>query len=266
MRCKFGFIGAGNMGGTLLLSVAQKLGGDNVMATDHHIEKLQNAVDVYGVFATDAKNLALNCDYIVMGVKPQVMAKAFDEIKEELSINKDAVIISMAAGLSIADIDALAGGNRAVIRIMPNTPCAVSEGVILYTANSLVTDKQLKDFISAFTLAGMLDKIDEQKMDAGMALSGCGPAFVYMFAEALADSAVLCGLSREKAVAYTAKVLIGAGAMIQEYGHIADLKDAVCSPGGTTIEGVHALEQGGLRGVVMDAVKRAYDRSKQLKK
>ncbi|MBO5285749.1 MAG: pyrroline-5-carboxylate reductase [Clostridia bacterium] len=266
MRFKFGFIGAGNMGGTLLLSVAQKLGFGQVCATDHHPEKLQTAVDVYGVFPTDSKTLALNSDFIVMGVKPQVMAKAFDEIKEELSVNKDAVIISMAAGLSTSDIEALAGGNRAVIRIMPNTPCAVSEGVILYTANDKVNADAIKNFVSAFTLAGILDKLDEQKMDAGMALSGCSPAFTYMFAEALADSAVLCGLPREKAVAYTAKVLIGAGRMIEEYGHISDLKDAVCSPGGTTIEGVHALEQGGMRGVVMDAVKKSFEKSKQLKK
>ena len=171
----------------------------------------------------------------------------------------------MAAGLSIAAICSFAGANLPTVRIMPNTPAMLGEGMILYTtADVSAADKQT--FLESFKAAGKFDEIPEEKIDAASALSGCGPAYVYAFAEALADGAVECGVPRDKAALYAAQTLLGAAKMLLEFGHPADLKDAVCSPGGTTIAGVHALENGGFRGATMDAVMEAYKRTLELKK
>ena len=148
---------------------------------------------------------------------------------------------------------------------MPNTPVLVEKGMILYCTSN-VNKQDETAFCAAFAKAGVLDKIPEEKMDAASALSGCGPAYVYAFAEALADGAVECGVPRDKAALYTAQTLLGAAEMLLTYGHPGDLKDAVCSPGGTTIAGIHALEKAGMRNAAMDAVAAAYKRTLELKK
>ena len=172
----------------------------------------------------------------------------------------------MLAGTSIATLTELAGCKCPIIRIMPNTPASVGEGMILYDYNSAVSEEQLSEFTNAFSEAGRLDHLPEASIDAASALSGCGPAFVFLFAEALADAGVECGLKREQANLYAAQTLLGAAQMLLKHGHPADLKDAVCSPGGTTIAGMHALEKAGFRGAVMDAVNAAYEKTLQLKK
>jgi pyrroline-5-carboxylate reductase len=149
---------------------------------------------------------------------------------------------------------------------MPNTPVSVGEGMVLYTCNDAVTEEEKASFLDALGGAGRLDEIPEDKIDAASALSGCGPAFVYLFAEALADGAVACGVPRAKAQLYAEKTILGTAAYLIETGmHPATLKDAVCSPGGTTIQGVRALEEGGFRGTVMDAVIAAYEKNADLK-
>ena len=151
------------------------------------------------------------------------------------------------------------------IRIMPNTPACLGAGMILYATKGV--EKADEDaFLAHFEKAGVLDKLPEDKIDAGSALSGCGPAYVYAFAEALADGAVECGLPRDKANLYAAQTLLGSAKMLLEFGHPADLKDAVCSPGGTTIAGLHALEKGGFSCATMDAILSAYKRTLELKK
>ena len=150
---------------------------------------------------------------------------------------------------------------------MPNMPVAVGEGMILYTVNDFVSKEELDGFLASMQYAGMLDKIDEDKIDAASCVSGCGPAFVFMFCEALADGAVECGLPRDKALLYAAQTLIGSATMLIETGeHPGKLKDAVCSPAGSTIEGVKALEEGAFRADVMNAVKSAYKRTLELGK
>ena len=150
---------------------------------------------------------------------------------------------------------------------MPNTPAAIGQGMILYTANDLVTEADEADFLNLMKEAGAFDRLPEQLIDAGSALSGCGPAFVYLFIEALADGGVKCGLPRDKALCYAAQTVSGAAQMVLTDGrHPGALKDAVCSPGGSTIEGVHALEDGAFRGAVMDAVAAAFKRTKELGK
>ena len=175
------------------------------------------------------------------------------------------VLVSMAAGTSVERIRALAGGNYPVIRIMPNTPVRVGSGMTVYTAEG-TTEEEVDAFLRGLSAAGRFDRISERLIDAAGALSGCGPAFVYLFAEALADGGVECGLPRDAAILYAAQTLEGAAKMLLESGaHPAKLKDAVCSPGGTTIAGVHALESGAFRGTVMAAVRAAFEKTEKLK-
>ena len=150
---------------------------------------------------------------------------------------------------------------------MPNTAVEVGEGMILYTVNSLVDPSSEKDFLGFMSAAGELDKLPENLIDAGCAVSGCGPAFVYMFIEAMADGGVKCGLSRAAAVKYAEQTLVGAAKLGKVSGrHPEELKDAVCSPAGSTIAGTFALEKGGFRASVIDAVNAAFERTKELGK
>lgn len=263
MDYKFGFIGCGNMGGIILDTVLKKVDGKEICACDSDTAKTDR-VKGLGVTAISAKAAAKSSKYLVIGVKPQAFPLLFDEIKEDIS--SDTVIVSMAAGKDIASIEKLCKGDNKVIRIMPNTAAAVGEGVILYTANKRVEDTELKEVIDALSPAGLVDCIEENKIDAAAALSGCGPAFVDLFIEALADGAVSCGLARDKALLYAAKTVWGAAKTVYVSGKSpAELKDMVCSPGGTTIEGVRALENGGFRSAAMEAVIAAYNKTKDLK-
>ena len=267
MNAKIGFIGCGNMGGALLRAVLKKISAENILAFDVDSAKTEALAQEYGVIpAKDVSALVAQADYVVLGVKPQVLDSTLASLKDALNARKSkAVLVSMAAGVSIAKILALVG-EAPVIRIMPNTPASVGEGVILWDAHG-TTEEQNNIFREAFSLAGILDRLEEKYIDAASALSGCGPAFVCLFAEALADGAVACGLPRKNADLYAAQTLLGTAKLILESGkHPGVLKDAVCSPGGTTIEGVRALEEGALRGTVMDAVVAAYEKTLALGK
>ena len=157
-------------------------------------------------------------------------------------------------------------GNVPIIRIMPNTPAEVGYGMILYTTNTK-GDESVSLFLEVMAAAGQLDAIEERLIDAASAISGCGPAFVYMFIEALADGGVMSGLPRDKAMLYAAETLIGAAEVVKQTGrHPGALKDAVCSPGGSTIEGVKALEDGKMRGTVSGAVVASYEKTLKLGK
>ena len=265
----FGFIGCGNMGGALLEAVAKTVGGDNVYASDPNTEKLALCQRAYGCKIGNLANLVSNCDYLFLGVKPQIYPTLFEELAPLLATRNGNLptLISMAAGVSVAAVENMAKCTPPVIRIMPNTPVSVGEGMILYTYNTAVTKELLDGFLNAMVKAGTLDEIDEEKIDAASALSGCGPAFVYMFAEALADGAIQCGLPREKALLYAAQTLHGASKLVMESDKTpGELRDAVCSPGGTTLEGVRALEGNGFHESAMQAITAAYKRTLELKK
>ena len=267
-QVKFGFIGCGNMGGALLEAVAKSVDASCIYICDQSAEKLSYYCEKLGVHQASTDDLIAVCDYIFLGVKPQMFADLFDTLRPMLAKRQNALtLITMAAGVSVGAVETMSGIACGIIRIMPNTPVSVGEGMILYTCNSAVSDQSLQIFLHAMEQAGTLDRIPEEKIDAASALSGCGPAFVYMFAEALADGAVECGLPRDRAMLYAAQTLLGASKLMLESGkHPGELKDAVCSPGGTTIAGVHALENGGFRSCAMDAVNAAYQRTLELKK
>ena len=257
------------MGGALAVALSKKVNANSIMLFDVCAEKA-NALgeSIGGAKVTTAQDVAAECDYIFLGVKPQILPSVIVELGDVLAKRKDTfALVSMAAGISTSAIERICKAPCSIIRIMPNTPACVGEGMILYCTNAATSKEQIDTFVSAMEMAGKLDRIDEGKIDAASALSGCGPAFVYMFAEALADGAVECGLARDKANIYAAQTLLGAAKMIIDTGkHPGELKDAVCSPGGTTIAGVHALENGAFRASVMDAVNAAYERTLELKK
>ena len=260
----FGFIGTGNMGSALAKAAAKVMAPETIFLTNKTQSKAETLADVLGCHAVSTAEVASQCSYIFLGVKPQMMQDMLADLKPHLSGKP--VLITMAAGLSIAVIREWAG-DCPVIRIMPNTPVAVGEGMILYAAHESVTAAQKAAFTDMMAAAGRLDEIPERLIDAGSCVSGCGPAFAYLFIEALADGGVECGLPRAQALDYAAQTVLGAAEMVlQTRRHPGDLKDAVCSPGGTTIAGVHALEAGGFRSLAMDAVTAAYDRTLELKK
>lgn len=265
---KIGFLGCGNMGGALAKAALQSVGAENIFVFDVDTKKIKAFADEYDVNVADTEYIVANCDYIFLGVKPQMLKSLFEKIAPLLEERTtDFVLVSMAAGVSTASLGMMAQTDCPIIRIMPNMPVSVGEGMILYTVNDFVSKEEVDDFLEAMKYAGTLDKIDEDKIDAASCVSGCGPAFVFMFCEALADGAVECGLPRDKAMLYAAQTLVGSAQMLIETGeHPGKLKDAVCSPAGSTIEGVKALEEGSFRASGMNAVKKAYERTKELSK
>lgn len=265
---KFGFIGTGNMGGALARAVCKAVNVKEVLLADSSEVKAQLLANELGCSNANNNAVASSAKFIFLGVKPQAMAETLNGILPVLQKRNDRfVLVTMAAGLKISDIADICKTNYPIIRIMPNTPVSVGKGMILYSASEEVFMDEIGEFCDALKQAGKLDKLDENLIDAASAVSGCGPAFVYMFCEALADAGVECGLPRQKALEYAAQTLSGAAELIITSGkHPAVLKDEVCSPGGTTIAGVHALEDGGFRAAAMSAVTSAYNKTKELKK
>ena len=263
----FGFIGTGNMGGALARALAKNVEGDSILLANRSAEKAAALAAELGCKAVSSEAIAKKADYIFLGVKPQMMADLLAQLSPILKEREDRfILVTMAAGLTIERIRELAVGDYPVIRIMPNTPASIGEGMILYTAGSDVLDIELQIFLAAMGGAGRLSPLPEHLMDAGSAVSGCGPAFVDLFIEALADGGVACGLPRASALEFAAQMVAGSAKLILESGkHPGVLKDAVCSPGGTTIQGVRALEAGNFRGTVMEAVIKAYEKNFDLK-
>lgn len=263
---KAGFIGCGNMGGTLA-AVASKSGAGEILAADHNESKVAALCEAHGCIASTAAEIAAEADYIFLGVKPQVMRAAAEEIRGILAARQEPfAVVSMAAGMTAADVSEMLGG-APVIRIMPNTPAAVGEGVILYCLGAGVTGAQETDFLALLGPAGELVRLDESKIDMGSALTGCGPAFVCLLMEAMTDAGVRCGLPRDKALRFALRTFAGTARLALESGQDpAQLRAAVCSPAGSTIEGVAALERCGARHAMMEAVEAAYRRTAELGK
>ena len=268
MNTVFGFIGTGNMGGALARAAAKAMAPENIILADRDTAAAESLAKELGCKTATSAEAAAKADFLFLGVKPQVMATMLGQIAPVLAERTDNyVLVSMAAGVSMADIRRMAGGDYPVIRIMPNIPVKAGSGMILFDTTDNVTPEQTALFCQSMCCAGALDHLSESLIDAGSAVSGCGPAFVSLFIEALADGGVACGLPRQKAMEYAAQTLMGTAKLLLETGmHPGQLKDAVCSPGGSTIAGVRALEQGGFRACAIDAVESAYQRTLELGK
>ena len=255
---KIGFIGLGNMGGSLARLVAQdERYRNDLLLANRSLEKAEKiAAEVGGQPVSNAEVFA-QAEVIFLGIKPAQFADLLAEYQEILEKRESLLLVSMAAGPH----------HHRWIRIMPNTPVAVGEGVITYALSQQANQADedlLRELLSS---AGLLVKLEEKQLDAATALAGCGPAFVYLFIEALADAGVRAGLSRDISLQLANQTLLGAAKLSQVSGqHPAQLKDQVCSPAGSTIAGVASLEENAFRGTVMDAVQAAYERTQELGK
>ena len=265
---EFGFIGVGNMGGALADAVCKKVGAQNVLVSDYAVEKAEAFAEAFGCIAADNKKIASEAKFIFLGVKPQVLPSVAESLREDLSKREmPFVLVTMAAGVSIASLEGMLGMKVPVIRIMPNTPVSVGEGMILYTANEAVSAENLDCFVSALSLAGKTDFIEEKQIDAASVISGCGPAFMYMFLEAMTRAGEQLGLDSKQARAYAEQTMIGAATLAASSDETLEtLRVRVCSPGGSTIEGVKKFQVLGLSETVSEALNASYRRTLELGK
>lgn len=261
---KYGFIGCGNMGSALATAISKTT--TDILLSDFSAEKAKNLAEKLGCSCGTNNEVFSKCESVFLGVKPQVMGDMLTCSLDVIRKN-DPLLITMAAGITIKQTEEMLGFVPRIIRIMPNTPATVGKGMILYTVNSRVTEDEKSAFLSDMRFAGMLDELSENLIDAGCAVSGCGPAYMFMMIEALADGGVACGLPRDKAIKYAAATMVGSAQMVLDgLGHPEQLKDNVCSPGGSTVAGVAALEESSFRSACIKAVRKSYEKTKELAK
>ena len=271
-KYKVGFIGCGNMGFAMLsgLISSGQVKASEVIASEKFKPSKKKASDLGVAVTEENEELVKDSDVIFLVVKPYQQEEVYPAIRENLS--PDQILISVAAGVSVTTVEQACisidvAGKIKVVRAMPNTPALVGEGMTALAVNSNVTEEDQKLILSYFNAFGKARIVSESLMDVVTGLSGSSPAFVYMFIEAMADAAVAEGMQRADAYEFAAQTVRGAATMVLETGqHPGALKDAVCSPGGTTIEGVCALESAGFRPAVIDAVTAATDRSREMGK
>ncbi|MBP3437245.1 MAG: pyrroline-5-carboxylate reductase [Clostridia bacterium] len=263
---KVGFVGCGNMGGVLLRRVIENIGAEHTAICEPMPEKAQAFVDM-GADALSLTELASHSEIIFLAVKPQVLPAVLTDMKDALAQNPTALLVTMAAGVDIAKVASLVKSEHSIIRIMPNLPASVGKGVILYCTNEKTTQAEKALFLSLLQGAGLLDAISEEDIDAASVVSGCGPAFVYRFAEAFVKAAVACGVEEEKALLYVKHTLLGAASvMCQTQTPLSSLVDAVCSPKGTTIEGIDKLNALDVDALLKETLQASYARTLELKK
>ena len=255
------------MGSALARSVMKSVSAFHVVINDVNKDKADAFCFETGALTGDISEIASDCKYIFLAVKPQMLPELSATLKPLLKERGDGfVLVSMAAGITTARLSELFG-SYPTVRIMPNLPVSCGEGMILYTVTDDVTDEDLDGFLSLMKNAGTLMRLDERLIDAGTSVSGCGPAFVCQVIEALAQGGVKCGLSYEDALVLAEQTLLGTAKMLLETkGDPSALCKAVCSPGGSTIEGVKRLEKDKIDKVIARAVGASYKRNVELGK
>jgi len=263
---RIGFVGAGMMAGAIIRGVikAQVCKPAALIASDAYQPCLDALQSELGIRTTKSNaEVANESDLVVIAVKPNIVEAVCSDIK---SANSNALVVSIAAGITIGSLQSyLQGDASRVVRVMPNTPCLVGELAAGYAASPACTEADTALVGAMFGAIGTAFKVQEKDLDAVTGLSGSGPAYVFQFIEALSDGGVRSGLPRQVATELAAKTVRGAATMVLETKkHPGELKDQVTSPGGTTIAGVHALEVGGLRAAVINAVYAATQRAKEL--
>ena len=251
---KIGFIGMGNMASAICKGIIKSgfSRGEDIYSYDIDQKKQQSMQETYHLqLCQDENDLVKQSDVIIMAVKPHIIEKVLNKVKTDI---KEQMIISIVAGYSNDKYNELLPGTHH-LTVMPNTPANVLQGMTLFEKDNTLNEKELQFAKALFESIGEVYMIENDQMTAGGALTGCGPAFVYMFIEALADGAVLSGLPRAAAYKLASQMVLGSAQMVKETElHPAILKDQVCSPGGITIKGIKALEENGFRNAVMDAV------------
>ena len=266
MEQRIGFIGIGNMGNAILqgILVSNIVSGSQIYVYDPHLEKGQALNQSYSINnLASARDVARESDIVFVAVKPNIIADVLSDIQKELK--KNTIVISIAAGVTIKTIAKCVGYEQKIVRVMPNTPALVNAAMCSITPNTEVTDEELAVVQKLLNCIGETEVVPEYLIDAVVGASGSSPAFVFMFIEALADGAVKGGLSRKQAYKFAAQAVLGSAKLLLETGkHPGELKDMVCSPAGTTIEGVQMLEAKGFRSAIIEAVDAAIKKSKEL--
>ncbi|MEG0227999.1 MAG: pyrroline-5-carboxylate reductase [Lachnospiraceae bacterium] len=263
---KLGFIGCGNMATAMIRGIiknnivkAEEIIGSN--STKKNATRTKEALGI--VTTTDNKEVVRNADFIFLGVKPQIYEPVLQEIKGEL--DEKQVIISIAPGKTIQWFEEQLSESTKIVRTMPNTPACVGEGMTGVCCNTQVTPEELEAVSGFLRGFGRMEMVPEGQMDVVSAVSGSSPAYVYMFIEAMADAAVAEGMARDKAYQFAAQAVLGSAKMVMETGkHPGALKDEVCSPSGSTIQGVRVLEKNGMRSAVFEALEACINQTKNM--
>ena len=257
MNYKIGFIGCGNMASAIIQGITKKtdIKNTDIIVSDASEAAIAKAADDLGVNATRSNTRVVSeSEVLFLSIKPQFYETVLNEIKDIIS--PDQLIVTIAPGKTISWVESILGSNIKLVRTMPNTPALVGEGVTGVCKNANVTDDDFTYVMSLLSSFGMAEAIPESLMDVCVSVSGSSPAYVFMFIEAMADAAVADGMPRDKAYKFAAQAVLGSAKMVLETGkHPGELKDMVCSPGGTTIEAVRVLEEKGFRSSVIEAMK-----------
>ncbi len=266
MSKKIGFIGCGNMGSSMVGGLIKSgfLKADDIVVSTKTEESAKKLNDKFNVMTTlDSKVVAKEAEIIVLAVKPFMYKTIIGEIKSELTMDK--LIISIAAGISIANMEEWISDKAKIIRTMPNTPALVGQAISGICPNNNVSKDELDYCIKIFESFGEYVQLDEKDFHAFTALCGSSPAYVFMFIEAMADAAVKLGIPRAKAYKMASQSVLGSAKMVLETGrHPGELKDMVCSPAGTTIDAVVELEKLGFRNSVIQAIDKCAEKSKNM--
>lgn len=262
---KAAFIGVGNMGGALAKAACKSLGADEVVVANRTYSKAEALSSETGcrAYANNCE-AAREAEYIFLCVKPKQIQALIAELRPVI---KGKTLISVAAGVTLSELQEWVGEDTPILRIMPNTPCEIGKGLTALSGGKSAGEEHFAAVECILSCSGLVERMEEERIEPYNAVAGCGPAFVYPYIEALADGGVLVGLHRDEAIRYAAQMVMGAAAMVLESGkHPGALKDAVCSPGGLTIEGVAELERHGLRAAAIDAVVAAWKKGKTVDK
>lgn len=263
---KIGFYGGGNMGKAIIggLIESKLFKPEDIYVYDVYEPTLIKLKEEFGINPiSDKIELASQVNIILLSVKPNVLPELVKEIKDNIS--KDKILISIAAGITQGDLTSLLSDEHKIVRVMPNTPALVGEGMSAVSPNANLNKDELELVGDIFASFGKAEFVDEKLIDAVVGVSGSAPAYVYMFIEALADGAVLEGMPRNQAYEFASQAVLGSAKMVLETGkHPGELKDQVCSPGGTTIAAVKALEDFGFRSAVIEAVQVAAEKNRTM--
>lgn len=260
---KFSFIGAGNMGSAIIGGMIKNFSPSDILVTDKNEELLKNICEKYGVVTAKENKDVLDCEFLFLCVKPNVVFNVIEEIKDK--ITDKTTVVSIVAGKQIKSLEEAFGKETPIVRVMPNTPALVGEGMSAICSNKNVKNEKLKVILDVFSGLGKAEEISENLMDAVTGISGSAPAYVFMMIEAMADAGVEAGMPRDKAYTFASQTVLGSAKMVLETKkHPGELKDMVCSPGGTTIEAVRSLEETGFRSSIMEAIKKCVEKSKNM--
>lgn len=263
---KIGFIGLGNMAGAMIGGIIKNgvLPKENIIGADAFYNAVTNAEEKFGIIGKKSNiEVTKEADIIVLSIKPQFYRDVIREIAD--TIQKEQIVITIAPGKSLAWLTEQFGKEVKLVRCMPNTPALVGEGCTGFCHNDLVMMENVQTVLSILNSFGKAILVPEKMMDVVVGVSGSAPAYVFMFIEAMADEAVAQGMTRSQAYEFAAQAVMGSAKMVLETGkHPGELKDMVCSPGGTTIQAVKVLEEMGFRAAVMDAVEACIDKSRML--